>query len=370
MQAWMDRANTSAKLALLALLLALPCALLGLRLLQLEWQSWLVARQEAQGVPIAASLVRAQLALMQQRGQAGLLLVRSDSPLPPFQAAQQALLQALDQAQQALQHPGIQASTRAALERQRRELEKLSAAVVGRGLTPRQSELLHQAQLRALVELTLRVLHDSQLSYDPSVDGYHLIVANFEAMPQLLDTLGRLRALSAMGLAAGEPQRQQILQLQGELNDRLSRVQLHHELAAQANPGLQPELPGVALELEVAQLRQLSRQTLLEGGAEPARAAASFESMGQSIARLVAQSLRTQEALQTLLARRAGDAQLVLLALGGTGLVWGLLCLLMAVRLLRAPRARTVLVPASVVAKPMATDTGVMAGATELPRAA
>ncbi|MFO1249753.1 MAG: methyl-accepting chemotaxis protein [Inhella sp.] len=339
MRAWMDRLNTGAKFALVALLLALPCAWLGQRLVQLEWQTWQVARQENQGTPIAATLVRAQLALMRQRGQAALLLSRSDSPLPPFQAAQLDLMQALDEAQRSLQHPDIQGSTRAALERQRRELEELGAAIVSRGPTPLQSQQRHQAQLRALVELTGRVMHDTLLSYDPSVDGYHLIIASFDAVPDLIDSLGRLRALSALSLLNGatEAQRQQILLLHGEVNDRLSRVQLHYELAAQANAELLPALPGENLAREVALLRQLSQQAVgAEGGAEPRQVAASFEAMSQPINRLLEQSLRAQQALRALLGEREADARMALLGFAGGGVLLGLFSLLLAARLVRS----------------------------------
>ncbi len=339
MRAWMDRLNTGAKFALVALLLALPCTWLGQRLVQLEWQTWQVARQESEGTPIAATLVRTQLALMRQRGQAGVLLSRSDSPLPPFQAAQLELTQALDQTQQALQHPDIQSSTRTALERQRRELEELSAAILGRGLSPQQSLLRHQAQLRGLVDLTGRVMHDTLLSYDPSVDSYHLIIASFDAMPQLLDSLGRMRALTASSLAAGaaETQRQQLQQLQGELGDRLSRLQLHYELAAQANAELAAALPGEALEREVALARQLSQQALAADGApDVGAAAASFVALSQPINRLLDQSLRAQQALQGLLAERAADARLALVGFVGGGLLLGLVSLLAAAYLVRS----------------------------------
>ncbi len=339
MRAWMDRLNTGAKFALVALLLALPCAWLGQRLVQLEWQTWQVARQESEGTPIAATLVRAQLALMRQRGQAAVWLSRSDSPLPPLQSAQRELTQALDQAQQALQHPDIQGNTRTALERQRRELEQLSAAVLGRAVSPQQSLLRHQAQLRALVELTGRVMHDSLLSYDPSVDSYHLIMASFDAMPQLLDSLGRLRALTAFSLAAGagEPQRQQQQQLLGEISDRLGRLQLHYELAAGANPELAPSLPGETLEREVALVRQISQQALATQTApDAAAAAASFEAISQPINRLLDQSLRAQLALQDLLAQRAADARAALLGFVGGGLLVALISLVAAARLVRS----------------------------------
>jgi len=338
MQAWMDRLNTRAKFALMALLLALPCAWLGLNLVHLESQVWQVARQENEGTPIAASLVQAQLALMRQRGQAGVLLARADSALPPFHAAQLALTQALDQAQRALQHPDIQASNRAALERQRRELEELAAAVVGRGLNAQQSLQRHQAQLRGLVELTGRVMHDTLLSYDPSVDSYHLIMASFDATPQLLDSLGRLRALTAFSLASGaaEAQRQPLLQLQGEIHERLGRLQLHYELASQANPGLANALPGEALAREVALLRQLSQQGgQEEGQPDAAAAAARFEAMSLPMQRLLEQSQRAQQALQALLAQRETDARLTLAGFAGGGLALLLLALLLAALALR-----------------------------------
>jgi len=335
----MDRLNTRAKFALMALLLALPCAWLGLNLVLLESQVWQAARKENEGTPIAASLVQAQLALMRQRGQAGVLLARADSALPPFHAAQLALTQALDQAQRALQHPDIQASNRAALERQRRELEELAAAVVGRGLNAQQSLQRHQAQLRGLVELTGRVMHDTLLSYDPSVDSYHLIMASFDATPQLLDSLGRMRALTAFTLASGavEAQRQPLLQLQGEIHERLGRLQLHYELASQAHPELAGALPGEALAREVALLRQLSQQGgVEEGQPDAAAAAARFEAMSLPMQRLLEQSQRAQQALQALLAQRETDARLTLAGFAGGGLALLLLALLLAAWLVRS----------------------------------
>lgn len=274
-----DRLGTGIKFAGAALLLALPCTWLGLRALDQEWQTWQTARQEAEGAPIAALLVQTRWRIAQA------------APRPVLASG----------------HP----DDAAALERRRR----------------------HQ---REMAELTGRVLHDTALSYDPSVDGYHLIIASFESLPELAERLSELDALGVQALerGLGEIERQQAAQLQGQVAELTQRAALHFELAAGANPALPVELSAARLRQGVDETLQRARQALLLDARADAAAHAQAAAAGQ--AALMTLSAQAQQALLALLEERERQARKRLMGLVAAALVPLLVGVLLLRRLARS----------------------------------
>ncbi|MBH9552206.1 methyl-accepting chemotaxis protein [Inhella gelatinilytica] len=338
MQSWLDRINTRTKFALVGLLLALPCLWLGHRLVQLEWETWQVARQESQGTAVASRLVAVRLALMQHRGQSGLWLARSDASIAPIHEAQQQLTRDLESVTAALQIPEIPAQTRARWQEEAIALKGLLGSVSRRELTPQQSQDLHRQHLHQLAQFSAQILHETLLSYDPSVDSYHLIIASYEVMPELLDRLGRIRARTTLELAGAAASNGPAADGQHDIQSHQERLQHHYELATDANPDLASVLTPKLLAETTASVFDLRKQLLAapQGSTSPA---AAFSALSQPLKRLQEQSARAEAALAQLLKSRANSAQRTLFfyaCVGGLLLVtsmWLGLCLVRSITL-------------------------------------
>lgn len=99
------------------------------------------------------------------------------------------------------QHPNAVHSD--TFERLASEWQELRRKVTQKSLSPTESFNLHSALVHSQLQFLQSILDYYQLSLDPGADGYFLIEASLMHLPELTETLGKIRALGVDLLARG-----------------------------------------------------------------------------------------------------------------------------------------------------------------------
>jgi hypothetical protein len=89
--------------------------------------------------------------------------------------------------------------------------------VAQRAVNPRESFNLHSAVIHEQLQFLQSILDVYQLSLDPEADGYFLIEASLMRLPELTETLGKVRALCVELLAKGSATADERIQIRALL---------------------------------------------------------------------------------------------------------------------------------------------------------
>jgi methyl-accepting chemotaxis protein len=113
-----------------------------------------------------------------------------------------------------------------------------------------------------------KIMQESGLSYDPSANSYHLIIAGFEKLPRLIDSLGQVRGVGASILTKGEASdsdKTKILLLLANIAKPYADYTSHINAASNNNKSLEQLTKGVKLfDDKIALLKSLSQQEIID----------------------------------------------------------------------------------------------------------
>ena len=166
-----------------------------------------VERQTAQAELDGLVPAEALLALMQRtaehRGMSAAWLAGDASFASKRQAKQQEADAAQSSALGTLAAMG-DAGLRQQAEALAADWKALGQAVAAGGITPPESFRRHSLLVRQQIRLLDETLHVSTLALDPTAEGYNLIMATLQAMPEVAEVIGQLRGFGSGMLARTE----------------------------------------------------------------------------------------------------------------------------------------------------------------------
>lgn len=212
--------------------------------LRYEWAALDTARTERAGIAPASALISLIQATQQHRGLSVSALAGDDSARIGRKAKQSEVDKALTLAIASLAALGdnkLIAQGRSVQE----DWKSLSSAHDGQAIDATESFERHSALIDKQLDLLDGVSDSTGLALDPESSSYHLIVAVFGHLPQLTESLGRIRGGGARLLAQGNAKPEERAALDG-LNNMV-KLHLHdaHKallLASEADPALKPVL--------------------------------------------------------------------------------------------------------------------------------
>jgi methyl-accepting chemotaxis protein len=181
-----------------AILVLVVAAMLAL--LHRQHQDHATAAAELDGLVPARALLAVLQRTAEHRGLSAGWLAGDAGFGPRRQAKQQevdAALGALDTALAGFADPALDRRRTAVAA----EWRALSAAVAGGTLPAPESFRRHSRLVRQQLELLDETLHVSTLALDPTVEGYNLIMATLQSMPEVVEVVGQLRGRGAAMLA-------------------------------------------------------------------------------------------------------------------------------------------------------------------------
>jgi methyl-accepting chemotaxis protein len=161
------------------------------------------AQAELDGLVPAEALLALAQRTAEHRGMSAALLAGDASFAPKRQAKQQevdAALAGLEAALSGLSDAGLRGQTSAVAT----EWKALSQAVAGGAMAPPESFRRHGLLVRQQLRLLDETLHVSTLALDPTAEGYNLIMATLQAMPEVAEVIGQLRGFGSGMLARTE----------------------------------------------------------------------------------------------------------------------------------------------------------------------
>jgi methyl-accepting chemotaxis protein len=196
-------ATLVSRLLWMAGVILLLCSLGVASLLSHQWADRQVAQTELDGLAPAKALMALQQRTAEHRGLSAAWLA-GDASFGPRRQAKQAEVDAAMAAVEA----ALAGADNAALQRRRDAVagawRELSRAAAAGGMTPQDSFRRHSMLVRQQLELLDETLHAWTLSLDPTVEGYNLIMATLQALPELTEVTGQLRGTGAGMLARPE----------------------------------------------------------------------------------------------------------------------------------------------------------------------
>ncbi|WP_119155089.1 methyl-accepting chemotaxis protein [Caldimonas tepidiphila] len=184
--------------SLSALLLAVPAGLL----VKAEMRAVAVAKQEVTGLAPADAVLKLLRLAQQHRGMSAVLLGGNESQAAAREAKQAEVGQALERTRAAL--AALDAPRLAeAIGRIDAEWKDLSAAVGRKAIAGPDSFGRHTALIGQLLELVEDITIATGISLHAEPAGYFLHVAVLQHLPQVTESLGRMRAQGSLLLSRG-----------------------------------------------------------------------------------------------------------------------------------------------------------------------
>ncbi|HEX7647755.1 MAG TPA: methyl-accepting chemotaxis protein [Noviherbaspirillum sp.] len=204
------------------------------------------ASMEEQGIPPIRAVLKVVVLIQQHRGMSALVL-SGDNNAKAARAAKQAEVdKAFEEAEQVernIESPLIQNLWKEA----RAAWTPLAAKVAQQSLAPKDSFAEHTALIGRLVKLNGAIADHFNVMLDPGKDSYNLVQASLIDSPELMETLGRMRARGSAILtskSATLEDRGQIMSYADKANDYYARISHLLEKAIAANPSLKENLDG------------------------------------------------------------------------------------------------------------------------------
>ena len=195
-------------------MVVLPATLI----LRSEWAALSVAQEERQGMVPASQIVALIEATQQHRGLSVSVLAGDESARADRQAKQPEVEQALERVMASLQALGGADALVAQGRAIQQEWGDLANAHKAQGLTAAYSFARHGALIEKQLGLLENLSDTTGLALDPESASYHLVITVFGHLPQLTESLGRIRGMGARLLAQGSADPKERAALDG-LND-------------------------------------------------------------------------------------------------------------------------------------------------------
>ena len=181
------------KLLILGLIAAVLCAVPTYLYVYSATKEIRGALHEIDGLAPATKLVRATQMLQAHRGFAAAILSGNQSLSQQRLVKQKEVTSTLAEARAAL--PSTAIPVLRALDKVEADWKSLSEALKGQGFPVEDSYNRHTKLIAALMNTLEINLDHFGLTLDPEANSYHLIIAAFQDLPKLIESLGRLRAV-------------------------------------------------------------------------------------------------------------------------------------------------------------------------------
>jgi methyl-accepting chemotaxis protein len=228
--------------AIAAILVSLP---LGMYISEAR-KAIVAAEAEVQGLPPVRSVMGVVLLVQQHRGMSAMVLSGNDAAQVQRAAKQTEVDRAITAANAAL----VQVANPAASTQWKEAKDRwavLPAKVAERQLTAPESFAAHTALVEQMLKVNELLIDHFGLSLDPEADSYYLIDAALVQSPDLIESLGRLRARGSGILTAKTASlddRAAIVALIEKAKGRFAAVRSAVDKAVAANPALNARLAG------------------------------------------------------------------------------------------------------------------------------
>ncbi|MDP2824725.1 MAG: methyl-accepting chemotaxis protein [Sulfuritalea sp.] len=156
------------------------------------------ARQEVKGAEFLLPVMRALQFKQQHRGLSGLVLSGKNEMRDAWEAKRKEIDAAIAQVDAAnARYPEL--GLHSAWDDTKKKWQALKGEVAG--LTPQESFARHTALIEEVTAFIEALSDASNITYDPTVDGYQMGFAAIQQLPRITEHLGRLRAWGAAILA-------------------------------------------------------------------------------------------------------------------------------------------------------------------------
>ncbi|WP_420476533.1 methyl-accepting chemotaxis protein [Noviherbaspirillum sp. ST9] len=249
--------------AIAATLVSLP---LGMYISEAR-KAILASEAEVRGLGPVRSVMGVVLLVQQHRGMSAMVLSGNDAAQAQRAAKQSEVDKAISAANAAVSQVAnhvIEAKWKEAKDR----WAVLPAKVADRQLKAPESFAAHTALVEQMLKVSELMIDHFGLSLDPEADSYYLIEAALTQSPDLIETLGRLRARGSGILTAKTASledRASIVALIEKANGRITEVRSAVDKAAAYNPAVNARLAG-ALQAAMSKgddLLRLAREEIV-----------------------------------------------------------------------------------------------------------
>ena len=203
MTRWISNLRFWQKFALIGALALFMVAVPATLVLRTAFGDLATARDEAAGMRPAGDVLELIRLSQQHRGLAAIYLASGDNAAAPRQERKEAVDRAFDALMRSLPALGNDALTSRASGIQR-QWQDLAKAVESKGIDGAASSGRHTAMIADELKMLAQISDVSTLALDPEPGTYYLIVAVFDYLPHLTESLGQARALGALLLGRGD----------------------------------------------------------------------------------------------------------------------------------------------------------------------
>ena len=203
MKTLLSKMSLPAKFILLGLFAAI-LFILPTSLLVIEYnQAVAVKQKEAEGIPVERKMLKLLNLLQRHRAEAAVAVASSNPVAPARLALRDEATQQMEEITAILQHrfPHSMATTNIRLLRER--WDALQGKVETKNLTPDGNLSAHAKLIRHLLDTNQDLLDAYGLSLDGDLSSYQLINSAYFQLPELTETLGKIRAEGTALLGSG-----------------------------------------------------------------------------------------------------------------------------------------------------------------------
>ncbi|MFT5276491.1 MAG: methyl-accepting chemotaxis protein [Granulosicoccus sp.] len=213
-----DNIKLTAKMSIIAILAFIGLALPTYHYTQLSLTGQASDEIELQGITPASAVVILKKILAEHRGLSARLFGGDETASSALNAKGNEIDKQLSQIRNYIQNATDESKLMRDLDSVVNSWKQVQSRVSGRQYDRASSFTEHSALISDSDALVSNILKFFLLSYDPSAASYHTIIANFENLPRLANSLGKVRGTAAGLLAVGTITDSQIGVIRGYLN--------------------------------------------------------------------------------------------------------------------------------------------------------
>lgn len=220
-----DNIKLPIKMGLVGILALVGLALPTYYYTQLSLETQASAKIELQGIQPVANVVMLNKVLAEHRGTSAALLNGDSSKRNVIGNKASAVDEQLRKVESSLNSAEVSKDVMGHLSDIKNAWSSIKNAVASGQINPADSFAQHSKLIQDADLLINELSKYFLLSYDPAAASYHTIIANFQNLPRLSDSLGKVRGAGAGALASGQPSQAQKASIQGFLSNIESPLQ-------------------------------------------------------------------------------------------------------------------------------------------------
>jgi methyl-accepting chemotaxis protein len=220
-----DNVPLPIKMAIIGILAVAALALPTYYYTQLSLDSESSSQQELKGIQPTSTVVKLKKVLAEHRGLSASFLNGDTSKSAAISSKSREVDDALNKTESAISGLVNDQSILTLIRTIKNDWTSLKGQVVSGQMRAQDSFKQHSHIIQSNDILVSNLSKYFLLSYDPAAASYHAIIANFQNLPRLADSLGKVRGAGAGLLSSGLPSASQQAAVRGYINNIESPLQ-------------------------------------------------------------------------------------------------------------------------------------------------